>query len=120
MAEAVTAPVRLRSSNAPRSSEPSAGRDTTPLEFSSNIFGVGALADPGALADVARLAEDLGYHSVFVADHVVMPRTLASKYPYSRDGGFPYDPEQDWLDPLLALGYLARLTTNARIGTSIT
>ena len=48
------------------------------VTFGANIFGVGALADPGALADVARLAEDLGYHSVFVADHVVMPSRLAS------------------------------------------
>lgn len=90
------------------------------LEFGANLFGVGALADPGALADVARLAEDLGYHSVFVADHVIMPRTLASKYPYSHDGGFPYDPDRDWLDPLVALGYLAGRTTKIRIGTSIT
>ena len=90
------------------------------MQFGANIFGVGALAHPGDLADAARLAEDLGYHSVFVADHVVMPRTLASKYPYSRDGGFPYDPDQDWLDPLVALGYLAGRTTTIRIGTSIT
>src|SRR5207248_571720 len=78
------------------------------------------LADPAALADAARLAEGLGYHSVFVADHVVMPRTLASAYPYSRDGGFPYDPDRDWLDPLVALGFLAGRTTTIRIGTSIT
>jgi probable F420-dependent oxidoreductase len=90
------------------------------LEFGANIFGVGPLADPGTLSDVARLAEDLGYHSIFVADHVVLPRTLASRYPYSPDGGFPYDPDQDWLDPLVALGYLAGRTTRIRIGTSIT
>ncbi|HET7343126.1 MAG TPA: LLM class F420-dependent oxidoreductase [Methylomirabilota bacterium] len=90
------------------------------MKFGANLFGVGALADPGALAGAARLAEQLGYHSVFVADHVVMPRTLASKYPYSRDGAFPYDPDQDWLDPLVALGFLAARTTTIRIGTSIT
>jgi probable F420-dependent oxidoreductase len=90
------------------------------VQFGANIFGVGALADPAALTDVARLAEDLGYHSVFVADHVVMPRRLASKYPYTRDGGFPYDPDLDWLDPLVALGYLAGRTTRIRIGTSVT
>jgi probable F420-dependent oxidoreductase len=90
------------------------------VEFGANIFGVGALADPETLADVARLAEDLGYHSVFVADHVIMPRTLAPKYPYSRDGRFPYDPDRDWLDPMVALGYLAGRTTRIRIGTSIT
>lgn len=90
------------------------------VEFGAHIFGVGALADPGPLADVARLAEDLGYHSVFVADHVLMPRRLASKYPYSRDGRFPYDPGQNWLDPMVALGYLAARTTTIRLGTSIT
>lgn len=90
------------------------------MDFGANIVGVGALADPGALADVARHAEALGYHSVFVADHVVMPRTLESKYPYSRDGGFPYDPDRNWLDPMVALGYLAARTTTIRLGTSIT
>lgn len=92
----------------------------TTVQFGANIFGVGALADPAALADVACLAEDLGYHSVFVADHVVMPRALGSKYPYSRDGSFPYDPDRDWLDPMVALGFLAARTTTIRLGTSIT
>ncbi len=90
------------------------------MNFGANIFGVGALADPGTLADVARLAEGLGYHSVFVADHVILPRSLRSKYPYSRDGGFPYDPDRNWLDPMVALGYLAGRTTTIRLGTSIT
>lgn len=90
------------------------------MDFGAHIFGVGALADPGTLADVARLAEDLGYHSVFLADHVLMPRHLRSKYPYSKDGSFPYDPDKSWLDPLVGLGYLAGRTTTLRLGTSIT
>jgi probable F420-dependent oxidoreductase len=89
------------------------------MEFGAHIFGVGALADPATLADVARLAEQLGYHSVFLADHVVVPRALASKYPYTRDGGFPYDPDREWLDPLVALGYLAGQTRTIRLGTSV-
>jgi probable F420-dependent oxidoreductase len=90
------------------------------VDFGANIFGVGPLADPAMLAEVAGLAEALGYHSVFVADHVVVPRALASRYPYSRDGGFPYDPDAPWLDPLVALGFLAARTRTIRIGTSIT
>lgn len=90
------------------------------MEFGAHIFGVGALAEPETLAEVARLAEELGYHSVFLADHILVPRHLASKYPYSRDGSFPYDPEKDWLDPMVALGYLAAHTTTLRLGTSIT
>jgi probable F420-dependent oxidoreductase len=95
-------------------------RTPATLDFGVNVFGVGALADPRALAEVARLAEQLGYHSVFVADHVIVPRTLASRYPYSRDGSFPYDPDRDWLDPMVALGFLAASTSTVRIGTSIT
>lgn len=41
--------------------------EETRVDFGANILGVGAL-DPGTLADVARLAEDLGYHSVFDPD----------------------------------------------------
>jgi alkanesulfonate monooxygenase SsuD/methylene tetrahydromethanopterin reductase-like flavin-dependent oxidoreductase (luciferase family) len=67
--------------------------EETRVDFGANIFGVGALADPGTLADVARLAEDLGYHSVFVADHIVVPRKFGSKYPYSRDGWYEKDPD---------------------------
>lgn len=90
------------------------------MQFGAHIFGVGALADPGILGEVARLAESLGYHSVFLADHILVPRGLVSKYPYSRDGGFPYDPDKDWLDPLVALGYLAGQTRTIRLGTSVT
>ncbi len=90
------------------------------MEFGAHIFGVGALADPAALAEVARTAEALGYHSVFVADHIIVPRGLESKYPYSQDGSFPYAPEKDWLDPMVALGYLAGQTSTIRLGTSVT
>jgi len=90
------------------------------MQFGAHIFGVGALANPVTLAEVARMAEDLGYHSIFVADHLIVPRGLDSKYPYTGDGSFPYAPDQDWLDPMVALGYLAGQTRTIRLGTSVT
>ena len=90
------------------------------MQFGAHIFGVGELADPKILVEVAQLAEDLGYHSIFVADHIIVPRGLESQYPYSGDGSFPYAPDQDWLDPMVALGYLAGLTRTIRLGTSVT
>ena len=41
---------------------------------------------------IARHAEALGYHSVWVADHVVIPTVIESKYPYHPEGKFPIDP----------------------------
>ncbi len=90
------------------------------MQFGAHIFGVGELANPKTLVEVAQLAEALGYHSIFVADHIIVPRGLESKYPYSGDGSFPYAPDQDWLDPMVALGYLAGLTQTIRLGTSVT
>jgi probable F420-dependent oxidoreductase len=49
-----------------------------------------------------------------------VPRGLDSKYPYTGDGSFPYAPDQDWLDPMVALGYLAGQTRTIRLGTSVT
>lgn len=90
------------------------------MQFGAHIFGVDELADPKTLVEVAQLAEALGYHSIFVADHIIIPRGLESKYPYSGDGSFPYAPDQNWLDPMFALGYLAGLTQTIRLGTSVT
>lgn len=90
------------------------------MQFGAHLFGVGAMAEPAALVEVTRLAEHLGYHSVFLADHIIVPRELESKYPYTRDGTFPYAPDKDWLDPMVALGFLAGQTETIRLGTSIT
>ena len=89
------------------------------MDFGVHLFGVGAMADPVELARVARRAEDLGYHSVFVADHIVLPTKITSQYPYTADGHFPFPADSDWIEPLTALAYLAAETTRIRIGTSI-
>lgn len=90
------------------------------MQFGAHIFGVGAIAEPATLVEVTRLAEHLGYHSIFLADHIIVPRELDSKYPYTQDGSFPYAPDKDWLDPMVALGFLAGQTQTIQLGTSIT
>ena len=42
-------------------------------------FGPGVGAD--ALGRWARLAEDLGYHSVMISDHVAMTPDVRQRYP---------------------------------------
>ena len=38
------------------------------MDFGAHIFGVGPLAEPRRWR-TSRRAEELGYHSVFLADH---------------------------------------------------
>jgi probable F420-dependent oxidoreductase len=80
---------------------------------------VGPLATRDGLSTFARLAEERGFDSLWVSDHVVVPRKLASRYPYSRDGSFPVPPELPFLEPLATLLYVAGVTERAMLGTTI-
>jgi probable F420-dependent oxidoreductase len=76
-------------------------------------------SDPGALAGLAQAAEDLGYDSLWLADHLVIPERIESSYPYSPDGRFPTPATQPYLEPLAGLGYLAGVTHRIRLGTHV-
>lgn len=75
--------------------------------------------EPAALASLAQAAEDLGYDSLWLPDHVVIPERIASSYPYSPDGRFPTPATQPYLEPLAGLGYLAGVTRRIRLGTHV-
>ncbi|ABG03345.1 luciferase-like protein [Rubrobacter xylanophilus DSM 9941] len=65
-------------------------------------------ASPEAISEVARVAEELGYDSVWVMDHVVVPDV-----PEARQ----FTPLV--YDPLLTLAYVAAKTGRVRLGTSV-
>lgn len=75
------------------------------------LFGMNmnAAADPAFSARIARRAEELGYDSLWAADHVVLPR------PRTQDS--PLDPDTPLLDPVVALTHLASHTERIRLGT---
>jgi probable F420-dependent oxidoreductase len=90
------------------------------VEFGFALRGRGPLAKPDVLLKMAAKAEALRYQSLFVTDHVVLPvSTARSTYPYSPTGQFPGGAQQDYLEPLAVLGYLAHATTRIRLGTSV-
>jgi probable F420-dependent oxidoreductase len=79
----------------------------------------GAAADPTAIGNLAQTAENLGFDSVWISDHVVVPEHISSAYPYSPDGRFPTRPTEAYLEPLATLGYLAGVTRRVRLGTAV-
>ena len=89
------------------------------MPFACTLPTSGGFADPGALGALAQTAEGLGFDSVWVSDHVVVPERIASSYPYSPDGRFPTSPTQPYLEPLAGLGYLAGVTRAIRLGTAV-
>jgi alkanesulfonate monooxygenase SsuD/methylene tetrahydromethanopterin reductase-like flavin-dependent oxidoreductase (luciferase family) len=59
------------------------------MRYGFTLPGRGPLATPDNLAAIARRGEELGYHFVLFGDHIVVPRGIASPYPYTETGEFP-------------------------------
>jgi probable F420-dependent oxidoreductase len=90
------------------------------MEFGVSLPSRGALARPDVILKIAKKAEELGYGSVFVSDHVVLPVSSGrSEYPYSPTKQIPGGAAQDYLEPLAMLSYLAHATRRVRLGTSV-
>ena len=89
------------------------------MEFGIGLPNRGAGASPENLALVARKAEELGFDSAFVGDHVVIPDSFISEYPYSATGEFTGMASGEWLDQLVTLTYVGALTERIRLGTGV-
>jgi probable F420-dependent oxidoreductase len=77
----------------------------------------GQTATPEALEAIVRRGEALGFDSVMIADHIVLPVEIRSRYPYTLDGAFPG--RGDALDQLSLMAFIAGKTTRLRLVSSV-
>jgi probable F420-dependent oxidoreductase len=80
------------------------------VEFWQSI----ARTEANQLAPLARLAESLGFAGVTMADHLVRPLTIRSRYPYAAGGKMGTDDTTPYLDPWVLSVSLARVTERLR------
>ena len=72
---------------------------------------------PENLVAMLKLGEELGYHSVFLGDHIIVPKNIGSTYPYTADGIFPSI--GDCVDTLTILAFIAGQTRTLKLVTSV-
>ncbi len=89
------------------------------MKYGFTLPGRGPLATPDTLATIARRGEELGYHSVSFGDHIVVPRHIASPYPYTEGGEFPGSASGVAMEQLTVLAFLAGQTQTIRLVTSV-
>ncbi len=82
------------------------GISTFPTDYSIDI------------ALLARRAEDLGFESLWVPEHPIIPAETSSPWPGSPDGIIP-KVYADIVDPFVALGRASAVTTTLKLGTGI-
>jgi probable F420-dependent oxidoreductase len=89
------------------------------MEFGCHLPIFGPDATRAGLLTFAREMERLGYESLWASDHIVIPHTIRSRYPYSDTGQFPLAPDATFLEPLTALAMVAGVTERAKLGTTV-
>lgn len=89
------------------------------MRFGVHLVAAGHMIEGEKIARVATRAEELGYDSLWVSDHIVFPVELTSPYPYSPDGKLPLDPTNPLLEPFTVLSYAAAVTKTVKLGTSV-
>ena len=90
------------------------------MDIGMTLPGRGPLAEPESLGQLARRADELGFAYLAVPDHIVVPRTIDSRYPYSATGAFPGSASGSCLDQFSVLSFVAAMTRQARLVTSVT
>ena len=58
------------------------------MKFGFEVPTSGVFAGPDSLALVARHGEQIGFDYLHIGDHLVIPRSIQSSYPYSDSGAF--------------------------------
>jgi probable F420-dependent oxidoreductase len=74
------------------------------------------LSEPDFLVGAGQLAEEFGFASLWLADHVVVPSGYASVYPYNSAGRVPVE---RYPEPLISLALLAGVTKRIDLGTAV-
>ncbi len=89
------------------------------MQLGVMIFSRGSGGSREGLARIARAIEDNGYDYLALNDHVVVPRGIQSRYPYSPSGEWAGAKTGECLDILSTAAYVAATTERARILTSV-
>jgi probable F420-dependent oxidoreductase len=89
------------------------------MQIGFNAPTSGKLIEPDSLSRIVTEGETLGFDYVTISDHIMVPRNLESKYPYTDTGEFPAGTQAAWLDQLATTAYIAALTKKLRFVLSV-
>ena len=81
------------------------------MKIDVSIPHYGRPIDAEGLTEMAIKAEDMGFDSVWVTDHIIVPHVVPDR------PNIPY--RQDMLEPMALLTHLGAVTKRVNIGTSV-
>lgn len=93
------------------------------MKYGLHLAGGASVCDQTVLRDVAMAAEEEGYDCILIGDHIVLPKTITTPWPYEEynDGKPNYDiyTQMEWLDPFDTVAFMAGITEKIRLGLGV-
>jgi probable F420-dependent oxidoreductase len=89
------------------------------MQIGFNAPTSGPLIEPDSLSQIITEGEALGFDYATVSDHIMVPRNLESKYPYTDTGEFPAGTQAAWLEQLATTAFISALTKKLRFVLSV-
>jgi probable F420-dependent oxidoreductase len=89
------------------------------MKFGFGIPTRGPMATPEGIATLVQKGEALGFAIISVSDHIIIPKRIASTYPYNESGAFAGSASGECMEQLALLSFLAGITSSARLLTSV-
>ena len=71
-------------------------------------------AETDQLIDIARFAEEMGFHGLMSGDHAVYPESIVPDYPYSENGLPPMQADDEYPDQTAIFAAMAAVTSKLR------
>jgi len=81
------------------------------------VFMIGL--SPRHYPDIALAAEENGFESIWMPEHLILPAEMPPTYPYSESGYAAIDGDTPMYDPWVVLGSVANATRTIRLATNI-
>lgn len=89
------------------------------MDYGFSIPTRGPMATRENILALARRGEELGFAYLAIPDHIVIPRQIASPYPYNTERKMVGAADGDCLEQLVLMAYLAAATVKIRLLTSV-
>ena len=88
------------------------------MRIGAKVPNSGPLPQRLGIGAMASALEAAGFDSLWVSDHIVLPASIRSHYPFAEDGRATWATDTPYFDALIALALIAQATERATIGTA--
>ena len=89
------------------------------MKYGFSVATRGPLATADSLMALAKHGEEMGFDFVGVSDHIIIPKDIRSRYPYSISGEFAGADPGECLEQLTVVAFLAAATSKIKLLTTV-